>query len=181
MKLLFALLLAVGVAGAARGQGTTTAPEPAPKKATPARIELAPGAKKDAKADAKKNAGKAAKPEAKKKEDEIGTVEGMAIPRGEGFLGLQLIDGKFKLTFYNAKKKPVAPDVGRAALRWDPKYKVGIERAMLLPAGAHALASEKFVRPPYNFKLTIVLLKDNAEVAEGAEPGGETIVVDFKP
>lgn len=151
---------------------------------TKTRIELTPKTK----APAAKATKKDAKAEAKKKEDEIGKIEGIEIARsGNRYLGIQLVDGKFKLTFYNEKKKPVAPDVSRAALRWDPKYKLGLERTILLPSGPASLASEKFVRPPYNFKLTIVLLKDAPDVAppadgaaEPAEGGSETHVIDFR-
>jgi len=104
-------------------------------------------------------------------------IEGMEIPRGEGrYLGLAIEDGKFRLSFYDAKKKPVAPDASRAVLRWDAKYKVGLERIVLTPGEGNVLTSERFIRPPYNFKLTIVLLGD---ANSGAEPAGETYVVDF--
>lgn len=104
-------------------------------------------------------------------------IEGMEIPRGDGrYLGLAIVDGKFRLSFYDAKKKPVAPDASRAALRWDAKYKVGLERIVLMPGEGNVLTSERFIRPPYNFKLTIVLLGDTSG---GNEPAGETYVVDF--
>jgi hypothetical protein len=91
------------------------------------------------------------------------------------------VDGNFRLSFYNDKKKPVAPDVGRAVLRWDPKYKLGMERAVLTPGGGpNLLTSPKFVRPPYNFKLTIVLLGADADGEGEGEPVGETHVIDFR-
>lgn len=122
----------------------------------------------------------AKKGDAKAEEEEIGTIKGMTIPRsGNRFLGVEIVDGNFKITFYNEKKKPVPPDVDRAALRWDPKYKVGMERLVLNRGGdPNALTSGRFIRPPYNFKLTIVLLGGEDNDDEGA--GGETHVIDFR-
>lgn len=124
----------------------------------------------------------AAKAPAKKAET-VPKIEGMEIARGaKGFLGLQLVGGTFKLAFYDMKKKPVAPDVARAMLRWDPKGKVGQERVVLNRSGM-ALSSPRPVKPPYVFKLFITLIPEAA--AAGADnpdaaPAGETIVVDFK-
>ena len=122
---------------------------------------------------------KKADAKAKKKEEPPAKIAGMEISRGaKGFLGLELVEGTFKLSFYDAKKKPMAPDVARAALRWDVKYKVGPERSVLNPSGdGKSLGSPKTVRPPYAFKLFITLLK---EAAEGDEGAGESFTVDFR-
>jgi len=110
--------------------------------------------------------------------EEPAKIEGMEIPRGDGFLGLQIVDSTFKLSFYDAEKKPVVPDVDRAALRWDPKYKVGEERVVLnLSADGKSLSSPKNIRPPYLFKLYMTLVRD---AASGTSPVNETIVVDFR-
>ncbi|MEY4940571.1 MAG: hypothetical protein RIQ93_2306 [Verrucomicrobiota bacterium] len=112
------------------------------------------------------------------KKEEPATIEGQSIPRGDRFLGLQIKDGNFKLTFYDAGKKPIPPDVARAALRWDTKTKFGPDRVLLTPGGdAHSLTSERVIRPPYFFKLTLVLLGDNAAADE---VGGEVHVIDFR-
>lgn len=144
------LALAVAAFGQAAGR------YPAAK--SPAATKPAPGAK-------------AEEPEPK--------IEGIEIPYGErGYLGIQIVGSSFKLTFYDRKKKPVAPDVDRAALRWDPKYKVGDERVVLNPdPDGTSLSSPRNIRPPYNFKLFITLIK---EAAEGQSPATETIVVDFR-
>ena len=101
------------------------------------------------------------------------------VPRGErGFLGVQIVNNTFKISFYDAKKKPVPPDVTRAVLRWDPKYKVGQERVVLnLSEDGKSLASPRSIRAPYNFKLRITLLKDATETED---PVGETLVIDFR-
>ena len=114
------------------------------------------------------------------KKDEAPKIEGMEIARGNrGYLGLQIVNGAFKMSFYDAKKKPTAPDVARALLRWDAKYKVGQERLVLNPGEPTALSNPKVIRPPYTFKLFITLIKDAAN--EGAEsPAGETYVIDFR-
>ena len=126
-----------------------------------------------------KSEAKKADAKAKKKEEPPARIAGMEIARGaKGFLGLELVEGTFKLSFYDAKKKPMAPDVARAALRWDVKYKVGQERSVLNPSGdGKSLSSPKTVRPPYAFKLFITLLK---EAVEGEDAAGESFTVDFR-
>ncbi|MBI5770564.1 MAG: hypothetical protein HZA93_22495 [Verrucomicrobia bacterium] len=137
------------------------------KPAAPATGKVDPN-KPAAPADAKKDG----KSEAKKKEDEIGKIEGMEIPRGGGFLGLQVVNGTFRLSFYDAKKKPAAPDVVRAVLRWNVSYQKQPERVILVP-GDKALVADKTVRPPYSFKLFLSLFK-----GEGDE-NAENLTVDF--
>lgn len=125
------------------------------------------------------NTAKAAKGDEKaKKEEPPAKIDGIEIPRGEkGYLGIQIVNSTFKLSFYDAKKKPIAPDVARAALRWDPKYKVGEERVILNP-DEKSLTSPKNIRPPYNFKLFITLFK---APAEGADPvATENYTIDFR-
>lgn len=169
MKLFVVLACALGMTGLASGQ-TAAGPEKKDPKNPP--VKIVPPAAKDAKNDAKADA-------KKKKEDEIGKVEGMEIARSGGrFLGLQIVDGKFKLNFYDAKKKPLAPDVALVALRWSPNYK-GIERVVLTPGGKNSMTAEKIVKPPYLFRLTIVLLK-TATPTGGEDAPGETYVVDFR-
>jgi hypothetical protein len=116
------------------------------------------------------------KAEPAKKEPKI---DGIEVPRGElGFLGVEIVNGTFKISFYDKKKKPIAADVMRAVLRWDPKYKVGQERVVLnLSDDGKSLSSPKTIRPPYSFKLFITLLKDATETAD---PVGETHVIDFR-
>lgn len=113
------------------------------------------------------------------KEEEEPKIEGMEIARGaKGFLGLQILNGNFKLNFYDPEKEPVAPDVARALFRWDPKYRAREERVVLNPGGGpNSLTSERFIRPPYNFRLVMVLLK---ETAGGDETATETIVINFR-
>ena len=128
-------------------------------------------------AEGMKTKGKA-NPMAKAKTAEKPVIEGIAIPRGDGFLGIRIVDSTFQLSFYNSEKKPVPADVDRAALRWDPKYKVGEERVVLNPsADGKSLVSPRNIRPPYLFKLYITLVR---EAALGRTPLNETIVVDFR-
>ena len=156
MKTLVVLLVSltlVSVAAAQTKSRAQTAVEPAP-----AGMELAD------------------KAGAKKEEPPL-KIAGMEIPRGQGFMGLEVVDGNFKLTFYDAKKKPVPPDVARAAFRWDTKSKSGPERVLLTPGGPNSLSSPKTIRPPYIFKLFITLLKDEAGDDYAA---GESFVIDFR-
>lgn len=145
-----------------------------PTTTTLASNAAAPAANKTAAAaDATKKAPPAKQPEA--------VVKGIAIARPNGgFLGLELIDSTYKLTFYNAQKLPVAPDVARALLRWNPKGKVTPERYMLnLGEDGKSLSSPRPVRPPYAFKLYITLIKEGT--AENAEVEPETHTIDFHP
>ena len=165
MKTLLALLCSLVVVTPVFPQvGDPTTPA---QESTPAQKAKMKGAQKAA----------AKSEEAAKKEEP--KIEGVVVPRGEkGFLGVQIVNGGFKISFYDTKKKPVAADVSRAVLRWDPKYKVGQERLVLNPDGSGtALAAPKVIRPPYNFKLFITLLK---EATEKEDAVGETHVIDFR-
>jgi hypothetical protein len=176
MKLHPALLLVVGLSGAL-AMAQTTPP--------PTKIQLTPAAPaKDAKGAPAAKDGKAApakdpKKDAKKKEEEMGKTEGMEIARANGgFLGVRLVDGAWRVTFYNAKRKPVPPDVARMALRWDAKYKLGEERVVLNPGGdANSMTHPKIVRPPLTFKLFITLL---ASSPDGTDAASENYNLDFR-
>ena len=113
------------------------------------------------------------KDDGKKKDDSIGKIDGIEIARGTGFMGIQLVGGTFKLSFYDAKKKPVAPDVTRASLRWNVHYQSLPERTVLNPNG-NALTSEYVVKPPHTFMLYITLIK-----GEGDTAATEDFTVDF--
>ena len=77
------------------------------------------------------------------------------------------------MSFYDAKKKAMAPDLIRATLRWTPNYKPGVEFYVLGPGDGKSLTAAKTVRPPYTFKLFISLF------AEGTDDPVESYVVDF--
>ena len=102
-------------------------------------------------------------------------IEGIAITRPNGsFLGLQLQDNHFVLTFYDKEKKKMAPDVAMAVARWPVKYQKGDERTALTPgADGTSLTSPLFVRPPHSFRLYLGLFK------AGSEDAVENYVVDF--
>jgi hypothetical protein len=187
MKTLLALVCSLTIAAPGFAQPAAPSPAPAdtaevpketpptttPKK-SPVRITLP--TKAEEKATTKKTeTAKKAEPE-KKEEPKI---NGIVVSRGEkGFMGVEIVGSSFKITFYDTKKKPIAPDVARAALRWDPKYKVGQERVILNPdADGKSLSNPRTIRPPYHFKLFITLVK---EATEKEDPVGETHVIDFR-
>jgi len=117
----------------------------------------------------------ATKPEVKK-EEPMGKVEGFVITRPNGLnLGLTLVEGKFKLTFYDKKKKPTKVDVTRGLARWSNVHGPGDNRMVLNPDGANSLVGVQFVRPPYIFKLYLTLVKGDGDAAEVVE----TYVVDY--
>ena len=103
-------------------------------------------------------------------------IPGIIIPRAKGgFLGILVDNGNFKLSFYDAKKKPVQVDVVRATARWPVKYRLGDERTVLNPNGdGTALTSGTFVRPPLVFKLYLSLFVENRNDA------AESYVIDFR-
>jgi len=118
----------------------------------------------------------AKKDEKKKSADEVGKIEGQEIARGTGFLGLQVVNGTFKLTVYDAKKKPTAADFTRVALRWDASYQKAPERTLLMPGGGVGVfSSEKTVKPPHAFRLYVTLIK-----GDGADAPVENLVIEFR-
>ena len=91
---------------------------------------------------------------------------------------MQIVNSTFKISFYDANRKPAKADVARALLRWVPKSRSGSEWVVLnLSEDGKSLVSPKTIRPPYFFKLFITLLKD---APAGEEAAGETYVVDFR-
>lgn len=102
-------------------------------------------------------------------------IEGVEIARPTGaFLGLNIVNGRFVLTFYNADREKTAPDVVRASLRWPVKYQPSDERVVLNPSGdGVSLTSGKVIRPPHNFRVYIALF------VEGNDDPVETHSVQF--
>jgi hypothetical protein len=147
------------------GSTTDSAPAPAP----------ADDAQTVTKSDAAKSAPDSKKaPPAKKKEEPPPKIEGLTINRPNGgFLGLQVLNNNFVLTFYNEKKKKVAPDVALGTVRWPVKYQPAPERTVLNPDGGFALTSGYGVRPPLQFKVFISLF------VEGNDQAVESYVVDY--
>jgi hypothetical protein len=124
--------------------------------------------------------GKAAADVSKKAEDDMGKVEGVEVKRssGTGYFGVELVNGNFKITFYDAKRKVIAAPMNRAALRWPVNYRPADERTVLnLSGDGKSLTSAKVVKQPYQFKLYITFLADGADESG---PGSESYVVDFR-
>jgi hypothetical protein len=115
---------------------------------------------------------------AAKKEEEMGKIEGMVLNRANGtFLGLTLEGGKYKLTFYDKKKKPMKVDVTRATARWPNMHGPGDNRTILNVAGdGTSLMGAQFVRGPHAFKLYLTLLQGEGDAAKSVE----SYTVDFR-
>ncbi len=107
--------------------------------------------------------------------EEEPVLPGTVIARpGGGFLSLSLDGIHFKLSFYDAKKKPVAADAVRATARWNPVNKTGDVRSILNPGGEeHALTGNVPVRPPFVFKVYLTLIGPDDKAMESH-------VVDFR-
>jgi hypothetical protein len=140
--------------------------------ALPLEAQTPPGTSK-----AKASGAASATPPAKKAPEP--KIEGMEVPRGElGYMGVAIVGGQFKITFYDRKKAPIAADVHRALLRWDPKYKQGQERVVLnLTEDGKALTAPKAIRPPHIFKLFITLMRKSET---GEDKATETYTIDFR-
>lgn len=116
------------------------------------------------------------KVEATKPKEVEPTIPGQTIARANGtFLGLEVVGGNFKLSFYDAKKKPMSPDVTRAAARWPNTRGPGDNRTVLNPSG-NALVGSKPVIPPFNFNVFITLLQGEGDESKAVE----TLVVPFR-
>jgi hypothetical protein len=167
MKTFVSLSIALALAASAGAQ--TPAPAPAPAKPL-VRIDLdAPATQTAPKAAPKKD-------DKKKKEEPPAKIDGVVVARGTGFLGVQVVGGHFKVSFYDAKKKPVPPDVASAVLRWKVNYSLDPEHTQLTPGGGpNSLTSEKVIRQPYSFRLTMLLFKGASE-----DETPETFMVDFQ-
>ena len=77
MKTTAALLCLLVLAGSVAAQDAPAPAKAAPKKGEPAEAEPAP------------------------------VIEGIVVPRGAlGFMGVQIVNSTFKISFYDAKKKP---------------------------------------------------------------------------
>ena len=107
---------------------------------------------------------------AKKVEPAPLKIPGIEIKRDNGtLLGLEVVDNQFKLSFYSAKRKPMAVDVTRATARWPNLHDdTGDNRTVLNPSGS-ALVGAKPVLPPYTFNVFITLLAGDGDQAEAVE------------
>jgi hypothetical protein len=114
-----------------------------------------------------------AAPAAAADDEKEGTISGLPIQRPQGgWLGIEIKDNSFVLTFYNAKKKPTPADKTGAVLRWAVHYQPNDERTELTPTADPAVLSSQYpVKPPHSFILHITLLSDSKDV--------ETYVVNF--
>jgi hypothetical protein len=119
------------------------------------------------------SAGSFAAPAAVADDEKEGTISGLPIQRPQGgWLGIEIKDNSFVLTFYNAKKKPTPADKTGAVLRWSVHYQPNDERTELTPTGDPAVFSSPYpVKPPHSFILHITLLSDSKDL--------ESYVVNF--
>lgn len=104
-----------------------------------------------------------------KKEEELPKIPGTVIVRPNGSkLGLEVVGGKFKLTFYDNKHKPMTMDVTRARVRWPNPRAPGDNRTVLNGTGTF-LVGVKPVIPPLNFNVFLTLLQGEGDEAKAVE------------
>jgi len=115
-----------------------------------------------------------AAPAAPADQEKEGTITGIAVQRQQGgYVGVELKNGSFRLTFYDEKKNPVPADKASAVLRWPVHYQPNDERTELVPTDDPAVLSSDYpVKPPHTFKLHIALLSSGS-------PDVESYVIDF--
>jgi len=159
MKIIAAFACLVAAASLAQGQAVpATKPSPATPPAAPAPAPTIkpPGAKPEVKKDVKK-------------EEVLPKIPGTVIDRGNGnFLGLQVLNNNFVLTFYDKKHKPMAADVTRVVARWPNPRSPGDNRTVLNGSGT-SMTGPKPVLPPYNFNVYLTLLKGEGDEAKAVE------------
>ena len=176
MKFPFVLVAVLLAAGRLSAQNQPV-PPPAAPPASPKTTVITPATTTPSAVKPVDPKATAAKP-AVKKPDVVPVIPGQTVNRANGtFLGLQVINGNFVLSFYDKKKKPMAPDVTRATARW-PNLRsatTGDNRAVLNREG-NALVGNKPVVPPLVFTLRLSLLQGDAEEAKVVE----SFVVAFK-
>jgi len=103
------------------------------------------------------------------KKEELPKIPGTVINRPNGtFLGLEVVGGNFKLTFYDKKHKPMTVDVTRATARWPNPRSPGDNRTVLNGSGS-ALVGAKPVLPPFTFNVYLTLLVGEDEAAKAVE------------
>jgi hypothetical protein len=110
-------------------------------------------------------------------EEKEGTIAGTPIKRAQGgWLGVELKEGSFQLTFYNEKKNPIPADRTSAVFRWPVHYQPNDERTELLPTDNPAVLGSTYpVKPPYAFKLHITVLGGS----DNDKDSPESYVLDF--
>lgn len=140
--------------------------QPVDAKANPAKLagaKVAPAVTVDPKT------GKAPASKEVKKTEKEPVLPGTVIARPNGtFLSLEVVNANFKLSFYDKKKKPMAPDVSRATAHWPNPRAKGDNRTVLNASGT-ALVGTKPVLPPFNFNVILTLLKGDDDTAVAVE------------
>lgn len=99
--------------------------------------------------------------------EEEGTIEGVAIARGDGrWLGLTMDGTSFRIAFYNERKRPIAADRPNGNVRWIPSGR-SPERGVLVKASdGQSLVGNRPVRKPWVFKVFVTLLDDAGSAVE---------------
>ncbi len=109
------------------------------------------------------------------KSEEEPEIIGIQVARDDGtFLGFAVENLALVMRFYDEEKKPMAADVARATVWWDPVNKAGKVRTVMNPgADGVSLQSPAKLRPPYVYQVVVTVIGADGEA-------GETYFVDLK-
>lgn len=96
-------------------------------------------------------------------------IPGITLVRPDGtFIGFEADGGKFKLSFYDKKKMPMAVNVDGGLARWKNIRGPGDIRSPLSVGGTSMITAKPAI-PPFNFNVYITLLKGEGESAKAVE------------
>ncbi len=164
-------LLFVATTGFSASTGITLTQKPKPAGDTSTTSEVKP-------VETPKSETPPVKPAPKKEEkkEKEPVIPGMTIPRANGtFLGFEVSGGKFKLSFYDKKKKPMAVDVSGGLARWANVRGPGDIRSPMTISGT-ALITAKPAVPPFSYNVFVTLLQGEGDDAKAVE----TYTVQFR-
>lgn len=88
---------------------------------------------------------------------------GVWLERDDGrTLFFTIEENNFHLEFYDEEREPVKPDLIRAVVHYTPRMVQNRETIILTPdrETGETFTSPRFVRPPHNFQVLLVLVRD---------------------
>jgi hypothetical protein len=88
--------------------------------------------------------------------------KGLWLKRDDGrFLQIFIQGNQIQVHFFDADRQPIPRDVLQAVIHYTPPHQLARESVPMQPAkeGDH-LETRRFIRPPFNFRFSLVLFRD---------------------